>query len=270
MALKDFDFKELMLKHGQYVALGVGLAALVPLSVLGLGMVFSSGRSSANVKVLQDSAQRANSNITNSRPPEDAAKPPVEFFVDMNFKPIDPLPYDTDNPWFVPSTAEDRQRRNPEVLLASNLSGEVVRGAIHIYLTLNEGNKTKVAVLADKVAVIRKLSAKNQKKLDDYLKQLKRLGLANQLNQGGGAGMSGMGPGGGFGGGKSMSGGMMGAGPGLGNGPGLGMNNPGGIGGGGGKGMGGPAGGGFGGGFNGGSMLGGTPGQRLPGMVRRM
>jgi hypothetical protein len=232
-------------------------------------MVFSSGRSSANVKVLQDSVQRATSNINNSRPPEDAAKPPVEFFVDMNFKPINPLPYDTDNPWFVPSTAEDRQRRNPEVLLASNLSGEVVRGAIHTYVTVNDGNKTKVAVLADKNANASKPTKRQQKQIDDLKRQLKRLGLSHLLTQGGGGGggVGGM-PGGGFGGGKSVGGGMMGAGPG-----GLGMG-PGGMAGGGiggGKGLpGGPGGGGFGGGFSGGSMLGNAPGQRLPGMVRRM
>jgi hypothetical protein len=272
MGLKNFDFKDFMLRRGQYIALGVGAAVFLPLSVMGMGLVFSSGRSSSNVKVLQDSDQRAKSNLQTSRPPEDAAKPPPEFFVEMKFTPVDPMPYDTDLPWFVPSTVEDSHRRNPEVLLVSDFQTQLVRGAFHSYIVVPGSKGPQVGVLADKKVADPKRVGKAKKEYERLQRQLKRLGLSNLLTQGGG--MNGMGARGGLGGGLGAAGGMggkggpgggagLGAGPGMGMGPGMGPGGmgmgPGGMGG-----RGGFQGGGLGAGAG---MLGNMPGQRLPGFT---
>ncbi len=261
MNLKNFDFKELMLKHGQFVALGIGLLFLIPLVLLGLEKVFSSGRASANAKVLMDQNKRASDAIAQSHPPEDASKPPLEFLMDLKTTPIDPIPYDTVNPWFVPSTIEDTKRRNPEVLLASNFKPDLVRAAIESYITRPTGKGDfQVLVLAEKAPTANKLTGKRKKQFEAYLNLLKKAGLSNPPGQGAGGGFAG-GPGGGFSGpGGGKAGGMMG-GPGGFGGGGMGMGARGGA-------TGDAPGGGFGGGLGAG-MLGNSPGQRVPGMVRR-
>lgn len=270
MALKNFDFKEMMLKHGQYIALGIGLLVLIPLMFMGLGMVFSSGRAAANAKVLMDRNQQANNAIQTSKPPEDADKPPKEFFLDLTFTPVDPIPYDTDNPWFVPTSLEDTRRRNPEILLASDLKPVLVRTGIPSYVTRSNGKDLQVLVLEDKSITPNKLTKRQQKQVAAYQRQLKQMGLGNV----GGAG------------GQGLAGGIPGGPPGMGMGMAMGGRGVGGFAGGG-MGMpGGPPGGGFGGmggmgakgvgggegGFGGGGMnsMGQLPGQRMPGTTRRL
>jgi hypothetical protein len=273
MALKDFDFKELMLRHGQYVALGVGLLVLIPLTLMGMGKVIGSGRASANAKVLLDKTQQANNAIQSSQPTDDVAKPPEEFLLEIKNTPIDPIAYDTKNPWFVISTIEDLKRRNPEVLMARELKPELVRAGIPSYI-LGPGGK-QIMVLSRKNVASNKLTEKQKKRIAAQQKLLKQYGLSGQ---GSGGGMAGMGGGFSGPGGPGGSGGLGGfsgpGGDGRPGGPAGGMSGmPGGFSGPGGMpGASGGAGagkGGFGGGGLGG-MLGNTPGQRQPGTALRL
>ena len=180
MALKNFDFKGLMLKHGQYVALGIGLIVLLPLLVMGLGKIFSSGRASANANVLLDSQKRANGYLQTSRPPEDAAKPPVEFFVDLKVNPIDPAPYDTDSPWYTASTVEDIRRRNPEVLLVSDLGGELIRGGIESYMVVQAARICKRSF--SRTRILPGVTPTQKKQAAALAKYYKRQGLGDPGN----------------------------------------------------------------------------------------
>ena len=265
MALKDFDFKELMLKHGQYAALGVGLLILLPLTLMGMGKMIGSGRASANAKVLLDKTQQANNAIQTSQPTDDVSKPPEEFLLEIKNTPINPLAYDTENPWFVPSTFEDLKRRNPEVLMAGELKPDLVRAAIPSYI-LAPGGK-QIMALTVKATARNKLTKRQKERLAAQEKLLKQFGLSGQ---GGGGGIAGM-PGGFSGPGGGMPGGFSGPGGGMPGGKGM-PGNPGGDGRGagmaGGLGMPGNPAGGFSGGLGG--MLGNTPGQRQPGTALRL
>ena len=264
MSIKDFDFKELMLKHGQYVALAVGLLVLTPLTLMGMGKMIGSGRASANAKVLLDKTQQANNAIQSSQPTDDVAKPPPEFLLEIKNTPIDPIAYDTENPWNNPSSVEDSHRRNPDVLMAAELKPELVRAAIPSYIP-GPGGKS-IMVLANKLVAKNKLTEKQKKRLAAQEKLLKQYGLSGR-GQGGMGGLSGPGGFGGMGGvsGPGGMGGMGGvSGPGgPGGGAGLGDGRPGNLGGGG------APKGGFGGGGLGG-MLGNAPGQRQPGTALRL
>ena len=227
---------------------------------------------SANAKVLLDKTQQANNAIQTSQPTDDVAKPPVEFLLEIKNTPIDPLAYDTENPWNTSSSLEDSKRRNPEVLMARELKPELVRAAIPSYMLGNGGKQ--IMVLTHKTTAKNRLTARQKARLAAQEKLLKQYGLSGQ-GTGGMAGMpGGMGGMGGFGG----MGGMGGAGVGVSCG-GMGMGGPGappgsppggGGMGAGGIGMGGAGAGkgGFGGGGLGG-MLGNTPGQRQPGTALR-
>ena len=123
MALKDFDFKELMLKHGQFVALGIGLVVLIPLTILGPG---ESVRQWAGVDQRQ-SASRSHSDkrmkrFSRANRLQRRPKSPSNSCWRLRTRPLIRSLYDTVNPWVVPSTFEDSKRRNPEVLLAGELT----------------------------------------------------------------------------------------------------------------------------------------------------
>lgn len=260
LSFKNFDFKELLLKYGQFMAVGVGLLVLVPVAIMGLGMVFSSGRASANAKVLMDKNQQATNALQTSRPPEDASKPPAEFFLDLSFARVDPVPYDTDGPWFVPTTLEDNRRRNPEILLAANLKPTLVLGGIPSYITRTNGKDLQVLALMDKAVAKGKLSPRQKKQVEQYQRLLKQHGLNIPQGAAGPGGLGGA-MGGGFAGmGAGMAGGGM---------PGMAGGGRGGFGGGMGMGMGGaPPG--MGGPGGGGKFGGGDgPGGAMGGMAAR-
>jgi hypothetical protein len=196
MAMKDFDFKQFLLKRGEWVLLGVALALLLLLLCVGLPNVLFSGSASANAATLGNLTKTAEMKINQSTPPAGTDAVPediVKLSSGISFQPVDVSPFRTEQEWFLMSQLEDLKRRNPDVLAATEFQTDVVRAGVRGYIVFREKNHPRVMVLTQKGIV------------QGYDKRNKRfVRLQKQLGAGGGAGkgMGGpgaMGPGGGRG-----------------------------------------------------------------------
>lgn len=202
MALKDFNAKEFFLKNGHYIALGVGLAVMIPLVVSGIMLVLSSGRASQNASALKTLAASKEQLIRSATPEEGLDAPPKEFFTELKFDPVDPYEYDTKYPWFVPGSVEDTKRRNPDVLTAVDPVTTLVRTGVQGYIVQNNGNRQQVMILQDAKNVNFGKNSRIFKRLE---KAYKQMGLsAAQASQAAAAGIRGQaGPSGVSGGGPA-------------------------------------------------------------------
>src|SRR4051794_20581885 len=112
MAIKDFDFKQFFLQKGEWVGLGVALAIVLPVLFVGLKNALLSPSPTANAEQVATLSKGADQKIATSVPPDDADKPPKEFFTEISFSKADPTPYLTEARWFIASSMEDTKRRN--------------------------------------------------------------------------------------------------------------------------------------------------------------
>jgi hypothetical protein len=152
MALKEFNFKQFLLQRGEW--LGLGFALVITLPVLGIGVmkILGSPSPTSNAMAIEKLTRDADQRIQNARPPDDADKPPKEFFTELTYAAVDPDAYSTPEPWFVPSSLEDTKRRSPDVLPPADLRIDVVRGAMKGYIITPDGKKA--VALKDQPAVI--------------------------------------------------------------------------------------------------------------------
>src|SRR5690349_3398157 len=95
MALKEFNFKQFLLQRGEWVGLGLALAIALPLFGLGMMKILSSPSPMSNALALEQLARSADQRITSARPPDDADKPPKEFFTNITYSRVEPDAYST-------------------------------------------------------------------------------------------------------------------------------------------------------------------------------
>lgn len=152
MAMKEFNFKQFMLKNGEWVGLGFALVIAIP--VLGFGMmkVLTSSSPSKNVATLDQLAHSADQRIQSAKPPDDADKAPKEFFANITYDQVDPDAFNTPTDWFVASSIEDTRRRSPEILPPGEFHVDVVRGAMKGQILRSDGKQ--VAVLKDTALIV--------------------------------------------------------------------------------------------------------------------
>jgi hypothetical protein len=152
MAMKEFNFKQFMLQNGEWV--GLGFALVIALPVLGFGMIkiLSSASATKNVLALNQLAQSADARINSAKPPDDADKPPKEFFADITYERVDPDAFNTPTDWFVASSIEDTRRRSPEILPPGEFHVDVVRGAMKGQILTDDGKR--VAALKDRPSIV--------------------------------------------------------------------------------------------------------------------
>jgi hypothetical protein len=199
--LKEINFKQFFLRHGEWVGLGIALAIALPFLVLGTGKALFSGSAAANAGDVDKLAKKVENDMRTSIPPPDADKAPPESEFMVNFSAVEPQKFAQEFEWFVPSSIEDTKRRSPEVLAPGELQVAYLQGAtkLHIVWTRKEG--TQVYVIEEKDAP---LPPKVKERLERY-KKLQGSGTMGGLaGMPGGKGAGGMGAGG--------MGGMMGAG----------------------------------------------------------
>lgn len=172
MALKDFNAKEFFLKNGHFIALGIGLAVMIPLMVSGIMLVLSSGRASQNASALKTLAASKEQLIRSATPEEGLDAPPKEFFTELKFDPVDPYEFDTRYPWFWSGSAEDTKRRNPDVLTAQEPVTTLVRAGVQGYIVQNNGNRQQVMIIQDAKNVNFSKNSKHYKRMERMLKQM--------------------------------------------------------------------------------------------------
>src|SRR5262249_3336147 len=113
--LKDFDFKQFLLKRGEWIGLGVVLLIVIPVLASGLIKVFTAGSPSSKAEAFQTLTNDADRKIQTSVVPKDAEKPPEEFFATLRLEKVKSEPYYTEAPFFVATEIEDTKRRKPEI-----------------------------------------------------------------------------------------------------------------------------------------------------------
>jgi hypothetical protein len=152
MAMKEFNLKQFMLQNGEWV--GLGFALLIALPVLGIGMmkIVTSPSATKNVQALDQLAHSADSRIQSAQPPDDADKPPKEFFANITYEPVDPDAFKTPTDWFIASSIEDTRRRSPEILPPGEFQVDVVKGAMKGHILSSDGKR--VAELKEKALLI--------------------------------------------------------------------------------------------------------------------
>jgi hypothetical protein len=168
MSMKDFNFKQFMLQKGEWV--GLGIAAVIMLPVLGLGMmkILTSRNPASNAQGLEQMTKSVEQLIKDAKPPADAAEPPKEFFTNVTYDPVDPVAYNTPVNWFIPSTLEDTRRRSPEILPPGEFHADVVRAGMMRHILDASGKR--VMVLSQKpLLVVRDRKTKKIYKLDQKL-----------------------------------------------------------------------------------------------------
>jgi len=148
---KDFDFKQFMLRYGEWVGLGVAGIIALPVLFSGLTKAVGSGSPTANANDISKLASGVQTSIEQAIPPKDADEPPPEAYTELKKDHIDPSPYSTKVPWFVPSTIEDTKRRIPDVLFPVEFKMAVVRGDVpEIMLDQGADGNIKVYVIESK------------------------------------------------------------------------------------------------------------------------
>jgi hypothetical protein len=214
---KDFDFKQFMLHHGEWVGLGIAVLIALPTAYLGVRNFLSAGSPTANAASIDNLRTGVEQKLRTSAPEPGWPPRPTEQEMAVNFKPVDPVPYSMETPYFVPTSIEDTKRHEPIVLAPTDFETHIQGGPIPGFILLPGKNGLRVAVLEVKDPYI-------SKRVRDRLKKL-GINLPSRPSAGGGmpgAAMPGMpsagkfgGGMGGMGGGGMMGGGMMGGGGGM-------------------------------------------------------
>ncbi|HLN32466.1 MAG TPA: hypothetical protein VK395_32360 [Gemmataceae bacterium] len=200
---KDFDFKQFMLRYGEWVGLGVAGIIALPVLFSGLTKAVGSGSPTANAGDISKLASGVQTSINQATPPKEADQPPPEAFTELKKAHIYSGDFSTDIPWFVPSTIEDSKRRMPEVLSPVEFKLAVVRADIPEIMLVEDAEGNTIAVYTIKNKEIQ---------LPPRLRR-KRQVLSTPGAFGGGGGLGGKA---GMGGSGSMGGGRMGEGTGPG------------------------------------------------------
>src|SRR5262245_58680260 len=241
--LKEIDYKDFLLHHGQWVALGVGAVFLVPLLILGASSAVTSDSPTATAKSIKDLATGVETQIKNGPPsPGVTAEVDRKLMDRVQNDPVERELYFCGYPLFITTTHEDLKRRNPEILTIASAHWDYIQGSMMGYDIIHEKDEFRIAALVPKDKNPEKgfsLDPKRNRKLNITYKILSDISSrGGGMGGGGGGGMmgggmmgGGMGGGmrGGMGGGGMMGGGMGGMGGGGMMGDGMGGKEGGGV-----------------------------------------
>src|SRR5438132_8774341 len=167
MTLKDFDIKQFMLKHGEWVGLAVAAAIMLPAFLAGAMNIFTSGSARANADDIQKLATAADNKIVTSIPPDDAAKPPTEGQLEVRLDRVEPDTYQADSEWFIPSSFEDNKRRAPVVWAPGDFQPTLLRGGMLGHVFIETNGKLRALVIHEK----QRDPSPREKKLRERYKQ---------------------------------------------------------------------------------------------------
>jgi hypothetical protein len=153
MAKKKIDFKDLLLRKGEYIALGVAGFGLVVLLLWGI----STGAGAANpAEISKEFVSKANSISQRINDPNDSATPdPLPDSVKAGktnpYVPIAPDQFASNAILFDVIGRPDTKRKNPPVLGIEEYQVDLVRGAMPGYdIVYAEGKEPLIAVRVEK------------------------------------------------------------------------------------------------------------------------
>jgi len=154
----DIDWKNLLLQKGEKIGLGVGVAVLGLMFVLGIKGVFS-GSPSANAQALNEKTKTAKTLLDNNKPRDnkDSVIDPSLLTNTATLEEIKPDEYRAVASVFVPFAPADSKRREPKIEPATELVGLVAQAQIRTYMLSEDGKQ---------VMVIRGKGVKGQDKKD--------------------------------------------------------------------------------------------------------
>src|SRR5262249_51317198 len=144
--------KQFLLQRGEWLGLGLALAIALPVFGIGMMKILGSPSPTSNALALEQLSKSADQRIQSARPPDDADKPPKEFFTNVTYSRVDPDAYNTPTDWFIASSIEDTRRRSPDILPPAEFHVDYVRGAMKGHILHSNGKQ--VAVITDKPAII--------------------------------------------------------------------------------------------------------------------
>jgi hypothetical protein len=154
MAKPKIDFKDQLLKKGEYAVLGAAGVGLVLLLVMGVSKYGAAKDPKAISQKLTSKAQSIDQMI--AAPADDGAVPPLEDWAKPNGKnsgaqPVPPTDFVIATPPFDPVAKPDTKRENPKVLTVGDYQVDLVRAPMKAFDLVYEGDGTaKVAVLVPK------------------------------------------------------------------------------------------------------------------------
>src|SRR5436305_15232133 len=113
MGMKDFDFKELMIRKGERIGVGIAAGVMALFLISGLTKVIGSGTASGTALAIKNLCSTANQKIANSQPPAQTENPADAFVRTAlyNYR-VDAGEFALKTPLFTPSSLEDSKRRN--------------------------------------------------------------------------------------------------------------------------------------------------------------
>jgi hypothetical protein len=188
--LKDFDIKQFMLKHGEWVGLGVAAAIMLPAFVIGAMNVATSGSARANADDINKMAVAADNKIVQSNPPPDADKADAFKALVVRMDLVESQKYQTANDWFIQSSFEDSKRRAPLVLPPGDFQAVTFRGGMlgRMFRETNNG-LLQAWVLREKQRDLSPRELRERKRIQNILKSRGAGGMGMGMPGMGGMGM---------------------------------------------------------------------------------
>jgi len=168
-----FNFKELMLKKGEYIGLGAAVAAFAILLLLGI----STWSDKADpTKISTDLNNKSASVSKKIADPNDTAVPPplpkwAEKDKKMDYIPVAVDEFPQTGPLFDPTGRPDSKRKNPLVLGIEEFQPDLVRGSMRGYDIIDPPEGPRVAV-----QVTRKIENQDKEKLKKAMEKIKKRG----------------------------------------------------------------------------------------------
>ena len=224
--LKSIDFKDLMIRKGERIGLGV---ALVIMALLVLASGYSSVTTASPTTVAKEIQDKAKAIENTIRTGGVTKEKPVDpnVFKEARIEQVTNKDFPFRNDLTVPNSLEDNKHRNPDVLPPAETVATLVRAQIRSLVTITDsnGNISKVGVLNVKETKPNTQKKSKRATLRDRIMQQQKAmqqqgpmqGMGAGNRGGGGPGMGGQGRGMGPG----MGGQGRGMGPGMAGGPGM-------------------------------------------------
>lgn len=174
------NVKELLLKKGEYIALGVAGFGLVVLLFMGVSTGLGKAdpaKISNELKSKSDGITRAISNPNDETQPDpiDLLKPNSNVYFD--YRRVKPEEFALTWVQFDPTGRPDTKRENPRVLGIEEYTLDLVRGAMPGYdiIYVNDGKDAQIGVI-----VTKKLSDQDKEKVKGVVEKLKTKGRSGR------------------------------------------------------------------------------------------
>jgi hypothetical protein len=154
MAKSKTSMKDLFLKKGEFIALGIAGAGLVILLLWGVMTGLGAENPDKISKELTTKSQSIQSMLAQNDPNAESAKPPV--LPDWVNKPpayskISPYDFPISGPLFDPIAKPDTKRENPNVLRIGNYQADIIRAPMKAYdITYDDPPKIAVKITKTK------------------------------------------------------------------------------------------------------------------------